>query len=322
LSPPIQWIADKAAADASFVFQTLAHRMDVPLLYEAYRQVRKDGAAGVDGETGRSYSEHLEEHIKNLHQRLRTKQYRAPNVRRVWIDKEDGRQRPLGIPTFEDKIVQRAVVMLLEPIFEADFHEHSFGFRPGRGAHDALKTLREECQTQRVQWILDVDIQGFFDTIDHTQLIELLHRRVQDGGIDRLIGKWLNAGILDGQTLTHPTKGTPQGGVISPLLANIYLHYVLDEWFAKEIQPRLSGRSFLVRYADDFVLGFETESDAKRVLAVLAKRLGKYGLRIHPEKTRLLPFKRPPSTDEKDRSNGTFDFLGFTHYWCRSRQGY
>jgi len=322
LSPHVQWIATKAAEDKSFVFHTLAHRIDMSLLYEAYCLVRKDGAPGVDGATGRSYAKHLEENLTNLHLRLRTGKYRASDVRRVWIDKDDGRQRPLGIPTFEDKIVQRAVVILLEPIFETDFHDGSYGFRPGRGAHDALKTLREHCQYQNVQWILDVDIQGFFDNIDHKQLIELLHRRVKDGGIDRLIGKWLNAGILDGQDVTHPTKGTPQGGVISPLLANIYLHYVLDEWFAAEIQPRLSGRSFLVRYADDFVLGFENESDAKRVLAVLAKRLGKYGLSIHPEKTRLLPFKRPPSSEKKDRDNGTFDFLGFTHYWCRSRRGF
>jgi group II intron reverse transcriptase/maturase len=230
------------------------------------------------------------------------------------------------VPTLEDKVLQRAVVLALEPIYEQDFLDCSYGFRPGRSAHQALQALWQQVMGLGGCWLVEVDIRKFFDTLDHAHLRELLRRRVRDGVLLRLIGKWLKAGVLDGGELTFPEAGTPQGGVISPLLANVYLHYVLDVWFAEEVQPRLKGRAFLVRYADDFVMGFACEEDARRVLAVLPKRFGKYGLTIHPDKTRLVPFGRPPRNPSAPGSSpgpqpGSFDFLGFRHFWSRSRQG-
>jgi RNA-directed DNA polymerase len=220
-------------------------------------------------------------------------------------------------------VLQRAVVMALEPIYEQDFLDCSYGFRPGRSAHQALQTLWEQTMAMGGGWILEVDIQKFFDSLDKAQLREFLKRRVRDGVLLRLIGKWLNAGVLEEGTLTTPDVGTPQGGVISPLLANIYLHYVLDVWFQEEVQPRLRGRAFLIRYADDFVIGFACEEDARRVLEVLPKRFGKYGLTLHPDKTRLVPFHKPSSQDQESQSQpGTFDLLGFTHFWGLSYRGF
>lgn len=322
LLPQVQRIANEAKADPERVFTNLAHLIDEDLLREAYWRTRKDGAVGVDRVSGRDYEANLDANLRDLHQRLKEKRYRAHPVRRVYIDKEPGKKRPLGIPAFEDKIVQRAVVMLLEAVYEQDFLYGSYGFRPKRSAHQALHALREWCMQGWVKWIVDADIQGFFDQLDRGILKELLHRRVKDGGIDRLIGKWFGAGVLDGGELLHPEKGTPQGGVISPLLANVYLHYVLDEWFEQEVQPRLKGRAFLIRYADDFVIGCEREDDARRLLEVLGKRMEKHGLKLHPEKTRLVRFYRQPRHTGLDPTNGTFDFLGFTHYWGRSIKGY
>ena len=320
LSTKLQRIAEQAA-DRARTFTTLAHLIDEELLLEAYRLTRKDGAPGVDARTGREYAEHLEPNLKDLHERLRSQKYVAPAVRRVRIPKAGGGQRPIGIPTFEDKIVQRAVVMLLTAIYERDFHFFSYGFRPGRGAHQALAALRETCMTLNGGWIVDADIRGFFDSVDHGVLREILRHRVRDGAILRLIGKWLKAGVLEGSQLLHPETGTPQGGVISPLLANIYLHAVLDEWFVEVAQPRLYGRSSLIRYADDFVVVCELEKDARRVLDVLPKRLAKYGLTLHPDKTRLIPFRRPSLYSSKAGGCGTFEFLGFTHHWARSLRG-
>ena len=322
LSTRLQWIADKASTEPDLAFNNISHLIDEELLFAAYRQIRKDGAPGIDRLTAEEYAQDVHNRLHDLCERLKSKTYRATPVKRVWIPKDDGRQRPLGIPIIEDKIVQKATVMLLEPIFEQDFYDFSYGFRLGKSAHDALRDLREQCNLCHVGWILDVDIKGFFDNIDHSILLDLVHRRVNDGGIDRLIGKWLNAGILDGKELSYPEKGTPQGGVISPLLANIYLHYALDEWWVKEVQPLMHGRCFLIRYADDFVLGFEYESDARRVLTVLPQRMEKYGLTVHPDKTRLVKFTKSVQYAPEDPFNGTFDFLGFTHYWSQSRQGY
>ena len=229
--------------------------------------------------------------LQSLLDRAKSGTYRAPPVRRVHIPKGTGREtRPIGIPTFEDKVLQRAVVMVLEPIYEQDFLDCSYGFRPGRSAHQALEALWEQMMEMGGGWVVEVDIRKFFDTLDHAQLRKLLQRRVRDGVLLRLIGKWLNAGVLEEGCLTYPEEGTPQGGVISPLLANVYLHYVLDVWFEQEVKPRLRGRAFLIRYADDFVMGFACEEDARKVLEVLPKRFGKYGLTLHPDKTGLVPF--------------------------------
>jgi group II intron reverse transcriptase/maturase len=240
----------------------------------------------------------------------------------VWLDKEDGRKRPIGKPTFEDKIVQRAVVMLLEPIYEQEFYDFSHGFRPGHSPHQAIAEWREQCHALNINWVIDADVSGYFDAIPHNQLGDIIKQRVNDGGILRLIGKWLNAGVMEAGEVTRADKGSPQGGVISPMLANVYLHYVLDEWFEQEVKPRLTGRCFLIRFADDFIIGCELEQDARRIMAVLPKRFGRYGLSIHPEKTKLVRFGKPPRTGTPSTRNGTFDFLGFTHYWGKSRRGY
>ena len=307
---------------------SLNHHLDLAWLREAYRRTRKDGAAGVDGQTSAEYEEHLEENLRSLLERAKSGAYRAPPVRRVYIPKGGSttETRPIGIPTLEDKILQRAIVMLLEPIYEQDFQECSYGFRPGRSAHQALESLWTQTMQSGGGWILEIDIRKFFDTLDHAHLQALLRQRVRDGVVLRLIGKWLNAGVMEDGAVTYPEAGSPQGGVISPLAANVYLHYVLDVWFAEEVVPRLKGQAFLIRYADDAVLGFAREDDARRVQEVLPKRFGKYGLALHPEKTRLVPFRRPPwrpapKGQPPADGPGTFDLLGFTHYWSRSRKG-
>jgi RNA-directed DNA polymerase len=306
---------------------SLNQHLDLAWLREAYRRTRKDGAAGVDGQTAADYERDLEGNLRSLLERTKSGTYRAPPVRRVHIPKGSGGEtRPIGIPTLEDKVLQRAVVMLLEPIYERDFYDCSYGFRPHCSAHDALDSLSKQTMWGGVSSILEVDIRKFFDTLDHGHLRAFLQQRVRDGVVLRLIGKWLNAGVVEDGALTHPESGSPQGGVISPLLANVYLHYVLDEWFAREVQPRLQGRAYLVRYADDFVIGFTEDEDARRVMDVMPKRFGKYGLTIHPDKTRLVPFRKPLGDRESpDSANagraGTFDFLGFTHFWARSRKG-
>ena len=322
-----QQIAELAKRSPQLAFTSLNHHLDFLWLQEAFNQTRKDGAAGVDGQTGLDYEVSLLGNLVSLQDRAKSGTYRAPPVRRVHIPKGTGHQtRPLGIPTFEDKVLQRAVVMALEPIYEQDFLDCSYGFRPGRSAHQALQALWDQAMALGGCWLVEVDIQKFFDTLDHGQLREFLRRRVRDGVLLRLIDKWLKAGVLEDGNVSYPEAGTPQGGVISPLLSNVYLHYVLDVWFEQEVKPRLKGRAFLVRYADDFVMGFACEEDARRVLDVLPKRLGKYGLTIHPEKTRLVPFVRPsrhPSRPEQEEVSppGSFDFLGFTHYWSVSKKG-
>jgi len=323
VSTKLERIAARAR-EAPTALRTLAHHIDVDWLKEAHRRTRKDGAAGVDGVTADAYARDLEKNLRSLHERAKAGSYRAPPVRRVNIPKSDGRMRPLGIPTFEDKILQRAVAMVLEAVYEQDFLDCSYGFRPRRSAHDALKALRDATMEMGGGWILEVDIQRFFDTLDHAHLRDALARRIGDGSLIRLIGKWLNAGVLEGTNLQHPVAGTPQGGVISPILANVYLHEVLDTWFEREVKPRLKDRAVLVRYADDFIIVFKREDDARKVQAVLPKRFGKYGLTLHPQKTKLVRFTRPDSKPDKgdDDGAGSFDFLGFTHHWARSTNGY
>ena len=326
VSTKLERIAKRAKEMPGVAFTTLAHHIDIEWLLEAYRRTRKDGAVGVDGQTAREYAVNLEGNLRSLLDRATAGDpYRAPPVRRVHIPKGDGsKTRPIGIPTFEDMVLQWAVALVLGAVYEQDFHDCSYGFRPRRSAHDALRALREPLMEMNGGWVLEADIEAFFDSVDRVQLQEILRRRVRDGVLLRLIGKWLNAGVMEEGRVYRPDAGTPQGGVISPLLANIYLHEVLDEWFAHQVKSRLQGRAELVRYADDFVIAFELEEDARRVMDVLPKRFGKYGLRLHPEKTRLVRFSRPsrhaPPGDDAARS-GSFDLLGFTHYWRRSRQG-
>jgi group II intron reverse transcriptase/maturase len=323
VSTKLERIAKLAKERPNIALTTLAHHIDVDWLREAYRRTRKDGAPGVDDQGAKEYAEQLEDNLRSLLERAKDGRYRAPPVRRVHIPKGDGSQtRPIGIPTFEDKVLQRAVTMLLEAVYEQSFHDFSYGFRPGRSAHQALEALRDATMAMHGGWIVEVDIRKCFDTLDHERLREILHQRVRDGVLLRLIGKWLNAGVLEGDFLEYPEEGTPQGGVISPLLANVYLHEVLDEWFVRDVRPRLQGRGTLVRYADDFVFIFEQKDDAVRVLDVLPKRFGGYGLELHPDKTRLVEFTRPSRVDKDDDGGpGTFDLLGFTHYWAKSRKG-
>jgi len=318
----LERIATMAKTIRGAPLTTLAHHIDMAWLREAHRQTRKDGARGVDGQSAEQYAEQLDINLQSLLDRVKSGTYRTPPVRRVNIPKGDGsKTRPIGIPTFEDKILQRAVKMLLEPIYEASFHDFSYGFRPNRSAHQACEALRDATMRMGGGWVLEVDIKGFFDTLVHEHLRTILHQRVRDGVILRLIGKWLNAGVMEGLELRHPEAGTPQGGVISPLLANIYLHEVLDEWFVNEVRPRLKGRATLVRYADDFVFVFAKKEDAERVFEVLPKRFGKYGLSLHPDKTRLVAFQRPRRDDDEGEGPGSFDLLGFTHHWGLSRKG-
>ena len=323
LSTNLRQIAAQTA-DQMRVFTNLAHRIDLDLLRDAFRITRKDGAPGVDGVTGRDYGKNLEENLRDLYERLRTGRYRATRVLRSWLPKDDGGRRPIGIPIFEDKLVQRAVVTLLSPIYEEVFYWFSFAFQVGKSAHQGVSALREACMLFGGGWIVDADIRGFFDNLNRGVLRDLVKLCVKDGGILRLIGKWLNAGVQEGRELIDPETGTPQGGVISPLLANIYLHYILDDWFVKDVQPRLRGRSLLVRFADDFIILCQLEADARWVLEVLGKRLGQFGLELHPEKTRLIQFRKPSRSAQsgKAKGNGTFDFVGFTFYWARSRRGF
>ena len=324
VSTKLERIAQLAREDPSRVLTTLAHHIDLDFLHAAYARVRKDGAPGVDGQTAAVYAETLEENLQDLLDRFKSGRYKAPPVKRAHIPKGEGKTRPIGIPTFEDKVLQRAVAMVLEAVYEEDFLDCSYGFRPGRSAHQALNALWKGLMDVGGGWVVDVDIQSFFDTLDHAHLRGFLDQRVRDGVVRRMIDKWLKAGVLEEGVLSRPEEGTPQGGVISPLLANVYLHYVLDRWFEEQVRPRLGGRACLVRYADDFVIVCAREDDARRVLEVLPKRLGRFGLALHPTKTRLVRFERPrngqggPEGGVKPES---FDLLGFTHFWTRSRRG-
>jgi len=315
-------IAELARIHPDVSFTSLAYHVDLEWLREAYRRTRKDGAVGVDGQTADEYARELGANLKSLLERAKSGSYRAPAVRRVRIPKGASKKekRPIGVPTFEDKVLQRAVQMVLEPLYEQDFLDCSYGFRPGRSAHDALQALWERLMELGGGWIIDLDIRKFFDTMSHAHLREILKRRVRDGVLKRLIGKWLKAGIWENGSVSYPERGTPQGGVLSPILSNIYLHDVLDKWFMEVVRPRLRGKAYLVRFADDAVLIFSDEQDACRVMEVLPKRFGKYRLTVHPEKTRIVHFRKPESPSKK-KGSGSFNFLGFTHYWGRSRRG-
>jgi group II intron reverse transcriptase/maturase len=308
-------------------FRSLAHLLTPDILRKAYWDLNRKAAAGIDGVTWTQYQEGLSTRLDDLHGRLRNADYKAQPVRRTYIPKGDGKMRPLGVTALEDKIVQKAVVMILEHIYEADFHPFSYGFRPGKSPQQALDAVRVMVTRGHVNWILEADIKGYFDNVVKPLLMEILNQRIGDGRLLDVIGKWLHCGVIDqGELLlTDPDRGTPQGAVISPLLGNIYLHHVLDEWVLRVVAPRLDGAVHLVRYADDFVMGFEYRADAERVLRVLHKRMDRYGLTLHPDKTRIVRFgngmeHEPRRSPEDSRS---FDFLGFTHTWARNhRSGY
>lgn len=292
ISTKLQQVAERAKAAPEMAFTNVAKLIDLEFLEEAYRRTRKDAAPGVDLQSAQQYAEHLLSNLQSLHVRLKEGTYRAPPVRRVEIPKGDGKTRPIGVPTFEDRVAQRAVTMVLDAIYEQDFLDCSYGFRPGRSTHQALDELWKTLMKTGGGWILEVDIRGFFDHLDHGHLKSFLDRRVLDKGLRRLIHKWLRAGVQTGTKLSRLTRGTPQGGVISPILANIYLHEVADAWFERMVKPVLVGEAHLVRYADDLVMLFTSESDARRVLRALPKRFEKFGLGLAEEKTRLVQFRQ------------------------------
>ncbi|MCF8083667.1 MAG: group II intron reverse transcriptase/maturase [Deltaproteobacteria bacterium] len=322
VSTRLQRIAKLSREAPEMVWTTLAHHIDFDLLKEAYRLTRKDGAVGVDGQTAKEYGENLEGNLRDLLNRFKSGEYKAPPVRRTYVPKGDGkRTRPIGIPTFEDKVLQRAVAMVLNAVYEQDFLDCSYGFRPGRSAHDALEGLWKDTMRMGGGHVLELDIKKCFDVLDHGHLRSFLDKRVRDGVIRKAIDKWLKAGVLEAETISHPETGTPQGGVVSPILMNIYLHEVLDKWFLQDVKPCLRKEAYLKRYADDAVVVFYSKEDAERVMEVLPKRFGRFGLSLHPDKTRLVKFTRPGCDNNREGRPDSFDFLGFTHYWAKSRKG-
>ena len=319
----LERVRQAAGRDRKLRFTALLHHVHNPdMLREAYFGLKRDAAPGVDGVTWRRYGEALEGNLRDLSARLKRGAYRAKPVRRVFIPKTDGRQRPLGIPVLEDKIVQRATVEVLNAIYETDFLGFSYGFRPGRSQHNALDALYTGLSRKKVNWVLDADIRGYFDAISHEWLVKFVEHRIADRRVVRLIQKWLNAGVLEDGTRTRSEEGTPQGGSASPLLANIYLHYVFDLWVQKWRRTQANGEIIVVRFADDIVIGFQYKSDAARFRTRLAERFRKFRLTLHPDKTRLIEFGQFAARDRKMRGQGqpeTFDFLGFTHICGKKR---
>jgi RNA-directed DNA polymerase len=314
-------VRERARRDPHGRMLSLSHHIDVEALRRAYHRIRRDAAVGVDGVTVEEYGRDLERKLGDLHGRMKAMKYRHQPIRRVHIPKANGKTRPIGVSTTEDKIVQGALRELLEAIYEQDFLECSYGFRPGRSAHDAIQALNRSIGRGEASFILEADIESFFDSVDRPKLREVLGERIGDKSLMRLVGKCLHVGVLDGAEFHTPEEGTAQGSILSPLLGNIYLHHAVDVWYEREVKPRMRGRSCLVRYADDLVFGFERRDDAERVMEVLGKRLARYGLRLATDKTRMLDFRRPPDDQQGGKGPSTFDFLGFTHYWRRSRQG-
>jgi len=311
-------IANIAERHTDSPLTTLNHHLDMLWMHEAFSRIKKNCAAGIDGVTAKEYARNLDANLADLLDRAKSGRYRSSPTRRVYIPKNERETRPISIPVLEDKVLQRAVAMLLEPICETDFLDCSYGFRPRRSPHQALDALRTCLEKENGGWVVDVDIRKYFDSIPHAQLKELLRLRVNDSVVLRLIAKWLRAGALDNGTLIISEEGTPQGGVISPILSNIYLHHVLDHWFQNEVKPALKGKAHMIRFADDFVAVFDRLDDAQRFMNVLPKRFGKFGLEIHPDKTKLVDFRHPWDSGRKP---DTFDFLGFTHYWGKTKKG-
>ena len=317
-------VREVAKRDKKMRFTALLHHVCPELLRASYFELKRSAAPGVDGMTWHEYGRDLEQRIRDLHDRVHRGVYRAQPSKRAWIPKADGRQRPLGIAALEDKIVQQAVKTVLEQVYEEDFLGFSYGFRPGRGCHNALDALWVGIMQRKVNWVLDADIRGFFDAIDHEWLLKFLEHRIADRRVLRLVGKWLRAGVSEDGQWSRTTVGTPQGSVISPLLANVFLHYVLDLWVNQWRRRHARGEVIIVRYADDFVMGFQHRDDAEQCLRALRKRLAEFGLELHPEKTRLIEFGRFAAERREKRGEGkpeTFNFLGFTHGCGTTRQG-
>lgn len=313
-----QHIAEMAKKHAGSPLTTLSHHIDLLWLREAYGKVRRDSAPGIDGQTVAEYGVNLEANLQSLLDRAKNGSYRAPPAKRVHIPKSPTETRPIALPTVENKVLERAVVMLLEPVYEQEFLDCSYGFRPGRSPQLALDALRGAVTRMGGGWVLDVDIRKFFDTIPKSLLRAVLRQRIGDGVIDRLIGKWLKAGIWEAGEVTYPEAGTPQGSVISPILSNVYLHEVLDVWFMREIKPKLRGQAELIRFADDFVVVCGKREDAEALLEQVTARFQSYGLTVHSDKTRIVDFRHPWHSGHSPQ---TFDFLGFTHYWATTRRG-
>lgn len=313
----LRGIAKKAQEQKKHRFGNLYEMLNEEFLLDSWRYIRKDAAYGVDQVSAEEYEENLEENIRQLVERLKRKSYRAKLVRRQYIPKGEGKFRPLGIPATEDKLLQVAVKRILEAIYEQDFLRCSYGYRPNVSALHAVDKLTVKLQFGQYHFIVEADIKGYFDNIDHEKLVEMLEERIDDRALIRLIKKWLKAGILDTEgKVIHPVTGTPQGGIVSPILANVYLHYVLDLWFHQVVKKHCRGEACLIRYADDFVCAFQYQVDAERFYRVLGKRLGKFGLEVAAEKTRVIPFHRDPSSGKS-----RFDFLGFEFYWGKDRGG-
>src|SRR5246500_4466971 len=323
MSTQIDRISELAKEDAKRQFYSIGHMITPESMYAAFRGLRKKASAGVDGVTYEEYERDVARNIQTLHERLKNGKYQAQPLRRVYIPKENGKQRPISIPALEDKIVQKGMVEILHAIYEQDFLDCSYGFRPGRGQHQALDEVGRVICTRPTGWVLEIDVTAYFDSIVREQLMEMIEKRVRDRSVLRLIRKWIQVGVIEEGRLLVSETGTGQGQTISPLLANIYLHYVLDEWFENEVKPRLRGEAHEIRFADDAVLCFQYKGDAERVMEVLPKRFAKYGLTLHPEKTRLVEFGRHAEVNAKRQGKkpATFDFLGHTHVCARSRRG-
>ena len=308
-------IAERSRKFKDEPLTNLSQFITTDLLHKGFRELNKYSSKGTDGENWFDYALEIQERLPGLISEFKSGRYKAPPIRRVYIPKDKTGKRPLGIPTIEDKVLQSGVRKVLDPVYEEIFKDFSYGFRTDRSCHQAIEDMFQKVSFGGMRYIIDADIQNYFGSINHGKLREFLDIRVKDGIIRKMLDKWLKAGILEDEQLSYPEQGTPQGGIISPLLSNIFLHYVLDEWFSEVIKPRLKGRSFIVRYADDFVLGFEYAEDANRVMEVLPKRFEKYDLHLHPEKTRIIDLNK------NERGNRSFDFLGFTHYMGKSKKG-
>ena len=317
-------ISERARKESKLQFTSLAYLLNKKFLRECYLELGRDRASGIDGVSWQAYGENLEENLANLVKRMKAKQYRPQPAKRVYIPKNEHEKRPLGLPSLEDKVVQKGISRILEAIYEQDFLDCSYGFRPSRNCHDALRVVDQSIMKQPVRYVIEADIKGFFDNVSHDWLLKMLEVRIKDPSFLLLIRRFLKAGYIEEGRLVKTEQGTPQGGNLSPMLANIFLHYVLDLWFEKRIKPQMAGEVYLVRYADDFLIMTQKQSDACMIEQALRDRFKKFSLTLHPEKTRTISFSRrePENAKRQGRKPNTFEFLGFTHYWRRTREGW